>query len=99
MTKGRKIFKKIGRIFLWLLVGILSLVILLIIFIHLPVGKRFIRDRAQSYLQDKLKTKISIGSLDYSLPEWIELKNVYVEDQHKDTLLYGEELRVDLHMF
>ena len=71
----------------------------LLFFIHLPVGKRFIRDRAQSYLQDKLKTKISIGSLDYSLPEWIELKNVYVEDQHKDTLLYGEELRVDLHMF
>ncbi|MEO8769939.1 MAG: translocation/assembly module TamB domain-containing protein [Ferruginibacter sp.] len=99
MTKGRSIFKKIGRIFLWLLVGILSLVVLLIIFIHLPVGKRFIRDRAQSYLQQKLKTNIRIGSINYSLPEWIELKDVYVEDQHKDTLLYGEALRVDLHMF
>lgn len=99
MTTGRKIFKKVGRFFLWLLVGVLSLVILLIIFIHLPVGKRFIRDQAQSYLQKKLKTNIRIGSVNYSLPEWVELKNIYVEDQHKDTLLYGEELKVDLHMF
>ena len=57
-----------------------------------------VRDQVQSYLHKKLKTNIVIGSVNYSLPEWLELKNVYVEDQHKDTLLYGEELRIDLHM-
>ncbi|MEO7524179.1 MAG: AsmA family protein, partial [Ferruginibacter sp.] len=98
MTQGRKIFKKIGRIFLWLLVSIVSLVILLFIFINLPLGRKFIRNQAQSYLQGKLKTKVEIGSLDFRLPQWIELKNVYIEDQHKDTLLYGRVLRVDLHM-
>ncbi len=99
MSKGSKIFKKTGRIFLWLLVGILSLVVLLFVFINLPVGKRIVRNQVQSYLQKKLKTNIIIGSVDYSLPEWLEIKNVYLEDQHKDTLLYGGEVRVDLHMF
>ncbi len=98
MSKGRKILKKTGRIFLWMLVSILSLVILLFIFINLPIGKRVVRNQVQSYLQKKLKTKIEIGSVNYSLPEWLELKNVYIEDRQKDTLLYGSALRVDLHM-
>ena len=98
MAQGRTILKKAGRIFLWLLVGILSLLVLVIIFINLPVGKRFIRDQVQSYLHTKLNTTVRIGEIDYALPEWLEIKNVYIEDQHKDTLLYGGELRVDLHM-
>ena len=57
-----------------------------------------VRHRAENYLRDKLKTKVEIGSVDYSLPNWLELKNVYFEDQNKDTLIYGEELRVDLNM-
>ncbi len=98
MSKGSKILKKTGRIFLWLLVGILSLVVLLFIFINLPIGKRIVRDQVQSYLHKKLKTNIVLGAVDYSLPEWLEIKDVYVEDQQKDTLLYGGEIRIDLHM-
>jgi hypothetical protein len=53
----------------------------------------------QSYLADKLKTKVEIGAVDYRLPTWIEIKNVYIEDQNKDTLIYGEQLTADVDMF
>lgn len=47
-----------------------------------------IKNQVQSYLQDKLKTKVIIGSVDYRLPEWIEINNVYIEDKQKDTLIF-----------
>ncbi|MEO7047447.1 MAG: hypothetical protein ABI091_19240 [Ferruginibacter sp.] len=99
MASKKTVLKKIGRIALYILLGIFALVLLLIIFINLPVGKRVVRNQVESYLQNKLHTKVSIGSVDYSLPEWLEIKNVYIEDQHKDSLLFGEQLRVDLNMF
>ncbi|MBC7536430.1 MAG: translocation/assembly module TamB domain-containing protein [Ferruginibacter sp.] len=98
MTTGRKILKKAGRIFLWLFVLILSLVVVFLVFINLPVGKRMVRDQVQNYLHKKLKTNVRIGFVDYSLPEWLEIKNIYLEDQHRDTLLFGGEVRVDLHL-
>ncbi|MEO5991164.1 MAG: hypothetical protein ABIP68_05970, partial [Ferruginibacter sp.] len=76
----------------------LILIILSLIFINTNSGKKFVKKQVVSFLTTKLKTKVSIGSVDYSLPKWVELKNIYIEDQNKDTLLYGEELAVDLEM-
>ncbi|MEO6405610.1 MAG: translocation/assembly module TamB domain-containing protein [Ferruginibacter sp.] len=74
------------------------LVLLAYIFINLPVGKRVVRNKVQSFLQEKLHTKVAIGSVDYSLPQWLKIKGVYIEDQQKDTLAYGEEISADLDM-
>ena len=57
----------------------------------MPVGRRVVKNQVQSYLEDKFKSKVVIGSIDYSLPKWIEISNVYIEDMNKDTLLYGEK--------
>ena len=97
MTKNG-ILRKTGKIFLYIVSGVFILVVLSLIFITTKTGKNFVRKRAESYLTTKLHTKISIGSIDYSLPKWVELKNLYIEDQNKDTLLFGEELSVDLEM-
>lgn len=64
----------------------------------MPVGKRVLKNKVQSYLQDKLKTKVSIGSINYSLPNSIEINNIYVEDQNKDTLIFGELIAADISM-
>ena len=90
MTKNG-ILRKTGKIFLYIVSGVFILVVLSLIFITTKTGKNFVRKRAESYLTTKLHTKISIGSIDYSLPKWVELKNLYIEDQNKDTLLLGEE--------
>jgi hypothetical protein len=98
MANSKQILRKIGRVFLYILLGVFTLILLALIFINIPLGKRVVRNRVQSYLETKLKTKVSIGSVDYSLPKWLEIKNVYIEDQKKDTLIFGQELRVDLSM-
>lgn len=98
MATSKQILKKTGRIILYIFLGLLGIILLLVIFINLPVGKRVVRNQVVSYLEGKLHTKVSIGSIDYSLPKWLKIQNVYVEDQHKDTLLFGQELSIDLNM-
>ncbi|MGC4101962.1 translocation/assembly module TamB domain-containing protein [Ferruginibacter sp.] len=94
----KKVLKKTGKILLYLTATVLVLVIAAYIFINTPYGKRLVRDKVTAYLQHKLQTKVVIGSVDYSLPRWVELKDVYIEDQHKDTLFYGGKLAVNLDM-
>ena len=94
----KRIFKKTGKILLYILVCVVILTCLLLVFINLPVGKRIVKNKVQYYLQDKLKTKVVIGSINYSLPKWIEINNVYIEDQKHDTLLFGEKIAVNISM-
>ncbi len=89
---------KLGRVLLWILVSLVALVLLIFLFVNLPVGKRTVKNQLVSYLEKKLKTNVTVGDIDFSLPKWVKLKNIYVEDQNKDTLFYGEELSVDLDM-
>lgn len=93
------IFKKIGRTVLHILGIIILLVCAAVFFISIPWGKKVVKNQVQSYLQSKLKTKVEIGAVNYALPKWIEIKNIYIEDQNKDTLLYGEQLNADVDMF
>ncbi|MDB5202265.1 MAG: hypothetical protein JWQ27_1674 [Ferruginibacter sp.] len=98
MTNNKQIFRKIWRVFLYLLLGVFTILLLAFAFIYTNAGKRVVRNRVQSYLENKLHTKVSIGAVDYSLPQWLEIKRVYIEDQQHDTLIYGEELSADLNM-
>src|SRR4051812_24457449 len=84
------ILKKIARIILYTIGILLLLICAFIFFISIPYGKKIVRNKVQSYLSAKLKTRVIIGKVDYKIPGWIEIKNVYIEDQNKDTLIYGE---------
>ncbi len=77
---------------------LLIIIIAAFVFINTSTGKSFIRNKVQSYLQEKLKTKVTISSIDFSIPKWIELNGIYLEDQNKDTLLFGEKVSVDINM-
>ena len=98
MTNAKNILVKTTKIILWIFVSVSILVLVLFGFINTNAGKRTVRNQVEKYLENKLKTNIQIGSVDYSLPKWLKIKNVYIEDQKKDTLLFGEELAVDLDM-
>ena len=94
----KRIIKRTGKILLYILVCVSVVICLFLIFINMPVGKRVVKNKVQSYLQGKLKTKVSIGSINYSLPNSIELNNIYVEDQKNDTLIFGERIAADISM-
>lgn len=90
------IVRRILKILGWITVSIISLLILVLILIQIPGVQNFAKDKIVAYLQDKLKTKVVIGKLSIAFPKQIVLKDVYFEDQRKDTLLAGKELRVDI---
>lgn len=94
--------KKIGRIalktLLWIIGSVLVLVLLIVILIQVPAVQNFAKDKAVTFLQNKIHTKVQIGHISLGLPKLIVLENVYFEDQKKDTLIAGEKLKVDISL-
>ncbi len=95
----KHLIKKVVRLFFWILGGILVLLIVIIILIQVPAVQNFAKEKAVSYLQRKLGTKVSIQTLRIHFPKQILLEGVYVEDRHRDTLLSASLLKVDVSMF
>ncbi|MES1249079.1 MAG: hypothetical protein ABUL46_00270, partial [Chitinophaga rupis] len=78
---------------------ILIILILVIFLIQTPYIQNIIRGKAETYLSRKLKTRITIGKIFIKFPESIEIKNIYLEDRQKDTLLSAGTILVDIHMW
>jgi hypothetical protein len=97
--KKRTLLSKLLRIFAWIIGSVIFLVILILLLIQLPSVQNFGRKKVVAFLESKLKTKVEIGKLDIKFPTDVSLQNVFFEDQSKDTLLFGKELRVNLKMF
>ena len=98
-TKKRTVTARIARglgIFLLSLVG---LVVLLLILIQTAPVQDFGRKKIVSFLENKLKTKVAIKRLDIDFPKMLVLEGVYIEDRTKDTLISGNQLKVDIDMF
>ena len=89
------------RIAKWVSTITLSLVLIVLIavlYLNTKAGKKMIISQLSSYLNKKLGNTIHIGSLDFNIPKWVELRNVYIKDQSNDTLLYATHLYVNLNM-
>jgi hypothetical protein len=93
---------RFGRIalktILWIIASVIFLLLLVVVLIQVPAVQNFAKNKAVNYLQGKLHTKVAIGHIDIGLPKSIVLEDVYFEDQHKDTLLAGKKLEVDVSM-
>ena len=95
----KKYAKKTLKVFACILFTIISIFLLLVIALQIPVVQNFAKDKAITYLEGKIHTKVAIGQIELGLPKKIILKNFYFEDQQKDTLLAGEKLAVDISLF
>jgi hypothetical protein len=98
MSKGKIIFKRSIKVLIYLLLSLAVILLSLWLFINSDYGKSFIRNQAQQYLQNKINSKVSIGKLDYDLPNGITLEQIYIEDKNKDTLLYASKIDVKIKM-
>lgn len=91
--------RKAGRIALKSLLGLFLLIVALILFLHLPFVQKFVRNKAVSFLENKLKTNVEVGSIYIGFPQEIILRDVYIEDLEQDTLLAGGTLRANLNLW
>ena len=95
----KKILKKTLKVFLWIIGSFLTLFLLLVLALQIPAVQNFAKDKAVTYLEGKIKTKVAIGRIEIGLPKKVILEGFYFEDQQKDTLLAGKKLAIDISLF
>ena len=91
--------QKIARIILKVILFIFIFVVVLFLLLLTPPVQRFATTRVAHFLENKLNTKVEIGSISIGLPRKVVLKNIYIEDQTKDTLLYGGSIKANIDLF
>jgi hypothetical protein len=91
--------RKFLKIFLWIIGSILGLILLLILALQIPFVQNFVKDKAVTYLQNKIQTEVKVGTIEIGLPKKIILTDFYFEDQSGDTLVAGKKLDVDISLF
>nr|WP_317124722.1 translocation/assembly module TamB domain-containing protein [Marixanthomonas ophiurae] len=93
--KKYRIFRRIARVML----GILVFLLLLILFIRSPWGQGIIVDKVVSYVSDKTNTKVEIEKLFITFDGDIMLKGLFLEDKKGDTLVYSKSLEADVPLW
>lgn len=61
--------------------------------------QNFFSDIIEKEISAKIASKVTIGDIHYQLFNTIQIKNMYVEDQHKDTLLHVEKIYLSLQFW
>ncbi len=96
---AKKIIRRIYRITITTVLVILGIILLILILIQTGPVQNYGRSKIEAWLQNKLHTKVRIGHLDIDFPARITIKNIYLEDLGKDTLISGGKIEVDISMF
>ncbi|MEW6469963.1 MAG: translocation/assembly module TamB domain-containing protein [Bacteroidota bacterium] len=97
--KVPKIIKKTGR-WLWrIFLVLLVLLVTLYFLVQMPSVQTYLCQKAASYLSKELKTKVEVSSVNIGFIKKLVVGGLYIEDLHHDTLLYVEELKVDIDKF
>jgi translocation and assembly module TamB len=87
---------KIARIILKTVLFLLLFVVVIFLLILTPPVQKFLTARAESFLENKLQTRVDIGSVGFGLSGRIHLKDIYIEDRTKDTLVSGGTIKARL---
>src|SRR6478736_1586576 len=91
--------KKTLRVLLWCVASIITILLLLIILIQVPAIQNFVKNKAVTYLHEKIKTKVTLDYISIKFPKDVVLEGFYFEDQKKKILLAGKRLEVDVDLF
>ena len=92
-------FKKVLKVFLWIIGSIFGLILLLIVSLQIPYVQNIVKDKAVTFLEGKIHTKVEVGSITIGLPKKVIITDFYFEDQSGDTLLAGKKIDVDVSLF
>jgi translocation and assembly module TamB len=90
----RRLLRILGRT----LLTIVIILVLIFFLIQTPWVQNIVRSKAETYLSRKLKVPVRIGGLDITFFREVTLKDIYIPDPSKDTLLAAGEVHVQLRM-
>lgn len=95
--KKSKIVKTVFKVIRRILLGILIFVWLVVAFLNTTPMQSFLAVKASEFFSKEWNTKVRIGAL--SVTPFINagIKDIYVEDLNKDTLLYASYIEANLY--
>lgn len=76
------------------LLSLLGLLLLVTILINVPAVQNVLVQQVTKRLSRQLNTKVEIGYVNFRLFNSMRLEGTYIEDRHKDTLLYAGALQM-----
>lgn len=91
-----KVIKKALKISLYALLALILLLAGSLLLLRSTAIQTAITHKLASYYSNKLHTRVKIGEVDIEFFKKLVLREVYVEDLHKDTLLFFNELKLDV---
>lgn len=90
------LLKRILRIF-WKVVVALFLLLLLVLFVFsIPMVQTRMAQKLTGLINEKYGTEIKIDRVSFTYDARVNLKDVYIGDHHRDTLISSESLRTSL---
>jgi len=92
-------WRKTGRVVLYTFGALLLLVVVALYALTLPVVQQRMTRKAESFLQQKLGTRVELGAVGIQFPYHIALEGLLVEDQQQDTLLRVGSLEVTIDLW
>ena len=88
--------------FTYILLSLLGLFLFLLLFGYLVLQNKKLQHSAVDALTQSLSqqvgSKVSICEIDWNFPNSFVLKNVYIEDLNRDTLLYMDRTKVTINL-
>lgn len=99
-NKPRKsVIRRLAVVLLKVFLTLIIIVLILVFLVQTPYVQGIVRVRAEKYLSRKLNTRVGIGGLYVGFPNTVVLRNIYIQDRQKDTLLAAGLIHVDLDMW
>jgi translocation and assembly module TamB len=98
-SKAGRVVKKVLKVFSWIVVGIVALLILITAAIQVPWVQNKIKQEAVSFLENKIGTRVELGHISLSFPKKVVIEELYFEDQSRDTLLYAGRIGIDTDLW
>ncbi len=98
MNKVLHYVKKTLKVVLWIVLSFILLFITITICIQIPPIQKKLLSFATSFVSDKTHTVVSIKHLSLAFPCSIVIDEIYLEDTHRDTLLYVGRVEANLSL-
>jgi hypothetical protein len=98
-SRFRRMARRISRIILRVIIILLFLLVIVLFLLQTSSVQNFGRKKIQAYLVSKLHTKVIIGEFSIDFPKNIVLKNIFLEDQHRDTLLSAVNINLGVNLW
>ncbi|PQJ80881.1 hypothetical protein BTO18_03020 [Polaribacter porphyrae] len=80
-------------------VGIITFLILLVLFVKSPWGQNIIINQITSYISKKTNTKIAIDKAFITFDGSVKIDGLFLEDKKGDTLVYSKSLKANLPLW